>query len=181
MTTIVADHFRDVPVGWDDVAQEGAEEVTARWLFNGMFEKELAACRRGSAANRRGVAQVAAELLEKDAYTGRCKEILLSLFDDPDATRCALDTKVFARKEVLGLPGMAEFVNKFIRSAAFMDDPTWLLLAYDGYPDSLIPHTDSLFAICEVLSGPLVEPNTGICDRPRPRCHVCSSVASQAL
>ena len=56
---------------------------------------------------------------------------------------------------------MAEFVNKFIRSAAFMDDPTWLLLAYDGHPDSLIPHTDSLFAICEVLSGPLVERTRG--------------------
>ena len=49
----------------------------------------------------------------------------------------------------------------FIRSAAFADDPTWLLLAYNDYPGSLIPHADSLFAISEVLSGPLVERTRG--------------------
>ena len=145
----------------EDVAQEGAAEVMARWLFHGMFEKELAACRQGSAANRRGVAHVAAEFLAKDAYTGRCKAILSSIFDDPESTVRAEAATLFARKEVLRLPGMAEFVNKFIRSAAFRDDPRWLLLGYSDYGNSLIPHTDSLFAISEVISGPLVERTRG--------------------
>jgi len=69
----------------DEVAQEGAEEVTARWLFHGMFENELAACRHGSAANRRGVAHIAAAFLAKDTYTERCREMLSSLFNDSDA------------------------------------------------------------------------------------------------
>ena len=41
-----------------DVAREGAAEVTARWLFHGMFEHELAECKGGSVAHRKGVAQV---------------------------------------------------------------------------------------------------------------------------
>ena len=83
------------------MAQEGAEEVTARWLFHGMFEKGLIVCRHGSVANRRGVAHVAAEFLARDTYTERCREILLSLLDDPDTKVRAAAARVFARKEVL--------------------------------------------------------------------------------
>ena len=72
----------------DDVAQEGAEEVTARWLFHGMFEKELAACRRGSAANRRGVAQVAAALLAKGYLHGKMQRDSVVALRRSRCSRC---------------------------------------------------------------------------------------------
>ena len=45
----------------NDVAQEGAEEVTARWLFHDMFTEELGICRNGSTSQRKGIAQVASQ------------------------------------------------------------------------------------------------------------------------
>lgn len=43
----------------EEVVQEGAEEIAARWLFHGMFEEELSACCQGSIPQRKGVAEVA--------------------------------------------------------------------------------------------------------------------------
>lgn len=144
-----------------DVAQEGAEEVTARWLFFGMFEEHLAACKCGSAATRRGVVHIAAAFLTKDIYTDRCRDLLLEFLDDSDATVRSEAARVFAKKDVLRLPAMATFVKRFVNSAAFAEAPRWLLLGLHDHTDRLIPYADSLLAICEVLSGPLVEHTRG--------------------
>lgn len=112
-------------------------------------------------AARRGVARVAVELLVNEAFTEKCSEILLPFFDDPDQAVRAETVKVFGRDGVLRLPGMANLVSGFIKSAAFATGATWLLLRFGEYPDSLIPHADSLLAICQMLSGPLAEQSRG--------------------
>ncbi len=142
----------------DEVAEKGAEEVCARWLFWGLFENELNNCRSGSVAHRKGIAQVASHFVTKEEYTEKCKDLLLPLFDDENAdvrqkTRHAFYNKV----ESLELSGIQPFIQSFIRSQAFRDDPTGILYTFEGYSGSLVSFADSIFTICEEFAGPLAE------------------------
>ena len=68
----------------DEVASQGARQVTARWLFYGYFENEFIECCNGTAAQRRGVADVSASLLKDKKYSRKCQEILCQFMNDPD-------------------------------------------------------------------------------------------------
>lgn len=142
----------------DEIAEKGAEEICARWLFLGLFEKELNQCKGGSVAQRKGIAQVTSHFITKEEYTERCKDLLLPLFNDENAdvrqkTRNAFYNKV----ESLKLSGVQPFIQSFIRSQAFRDDPTGILYTFKKYPESLESFADSIFAICEEFAGPLAE------------------------
>ena len=67
-----------------DVAKEGAREVAARWLFEGYFEYEVENCLRGSAPQRKGLAQVAAHFVAEPEHFDKCKSIIVRLKDDPE-------------------------------------------------------------------------------------------------
>ena len=64
----------------DDVSEQGAKEVTARWLFYEIFEEALAECRKGNISQRKGVAQIASGLLNDEKYSKRCQALLVPLF-----------------------------------------------------------------------------------------------------
>jgi len=137
----------------DEVAEEGAEEVTARWLFHGRFASEVEECRKGRVPHRKGVAKVAAHLLGEEEYTDRCKDLLLPLLSDPEAEVRNEAAKAFCKADVLKRPGMVEFVKTLIASPAFADDPTWLFLALEDYPEPLLPYADVICEAGEVVAG----------------------------
>ena len=142
----------------DEVAEKGAEEVCARWLFWGLFENELNHCRSGTVAHRKGIAQVASHFVTKEEYTEKCKDLLLPLFDDENADVRQKSRHVFYNKvESLELLGIQPFIQSFIRSQAFSDGPTGILYTFEGYSGSLVSFADSIFTICEEFAGPLAE------------------------
>ena len=138
-----------------EVAQEGAEEVTARWLFHGLFKDELDASRYGTTPQRKGVAQMASCLLLKPEYTARCESLLLPLYDDEDAEVRRETSHAFRDKRVLSIPNAQEIVARYIKSRAFADDPSPLMWSLKEFSGSLTPFSGLVLMICEVLAGSL--------------------------
>jgi len=126
----------------DEVAEKGAKEVTARWLFFGLFEEEIERCKTGSAEHRKGIASVASHFIIKQEFTEKWQKARNTFYN---------------KVELLKLSGIQPFVQSFIRSQAFRDDPTGILFSFENYPDSLIPFADSVFTICKEFTDHLAE------------------------
>jgi hypothetical protein len=149
----------------EEVVQEGAEEVTARWLFHGMFVEELKACRQGSTPQRKGVAQVASLFLPKSEYLDRCEELLLPLYEDEDVDVRRETGHAFRGQEVFSLPDAPGMVARYIKSKAFADDPSPLLWSLKEFPGSLTPFSEPILMICEVFSSSLRDPSRDMSTR----------------
>lgn len=140
---------------YEDVAQEGAEEVTARWLFGGMFAEDLKACQQGSIPHRKGVAQVASHFVLQDEYTSRCQDLLVPLFDDPEKAVRQQTVHCLRDKGVFSIPNASEFIGKYVHSQAYLDDPSPLFFAIEEHAGSLTPYSELILSICEVFCGSL--------------------------
>jgi hypothetical protein len=140
---------------YEDVAQKGAEEVTARWLFGDMFAQDLKACQRGSIPHRKGAAQVASHFVLQDEYTSRCQDLLVPLFDDPEKAVRQQAVRCFRNKEVFSVPNASEFIGKYVHSQAYLDDPSPLFFAIDEHAGSLMPYAELILSVCEVFCGSL--------------------------
>jgi hypothetical protein len=162
----------------DEVSQEGAEEVTARWLFHGLFEHELGECRKGTVPQRKGVAQIAAHFLNDEKYAVRCEELLLPLLDDLEKDVRAETLNMFHSKDFPKESIVKEFLKKYIRSKAFADDPSRIVHSLENFPGSFVPLADIIFGICEVFSTTLREKSR---DYGTPMPHTVSDVCSLLL
>jgi hypothetical protein len=149
----------------DDVAKEGARQVTARHLFHGFFKKEFAECRRGTVSQQKGVANIASSLLNKKEYTEKCQELLRQYMNDPVKDVRDKLHGIFRKNTLIWKPEHEEFIKEYIRSQAFADDPhdfTWSLKDFTG---SLIPVAEAIFTACEEFSTTLQEKTRDISSR----------------
>jgi hypothetical protein len=159
----------------EEVAQEGAKEVTARWLFHGLFKQELVECRKGTIPQRKGVAQIASHFLNDEKYSARCQELLLPLLDDPEKDVRAETTNVFRIKTFPNESISKEFLKIYIRSKAFADDPSRIAYSLKEFSGSLVPLAEIIFVICEVFSTTLREKSREAGSRvPHTVSDVCS-------
>lgn len=142
----------------EEVAQEGAEEVTARWLFHESFAVKLHECRTGRLALRKSVAQVSTHFLGEQKFYDRCKELLLPLLTDPDADVRKEISRVFRCGQALKSQTLREFAGTYVRSQAFTDDPNWLLRALGDHPGSLLDFGDIICDACERLMHAATDP-----------------------
>ena len=142
---------------FEEVAKEGASEVTARWLFHGMFALELEACKLGSVARRKGVAQVAAHFLREKEYFRQCRDLLSPFLNDIDAEVRAAASEAFRKGRSLDVPDMPSFCRTFVNSKAFEDDPSNLLYAFQEYTRTLLPYSEAILDVVRIFSGPLLE------------------------
>lgn len=139
----------------DEIAQQGAKEVTGRWLFHGLFEDELEACREGSVPQRKGVAQITSHFVLKPEYSDRCESLLLPLCDDDDA-KVRRETRIaFHNEQIFNLPNARRMVTGYIKSKAFTDDPSPLMWSLEEFSGSLIPFTNLILLICEIFADSL--------------------------
>jgi len=155
---------------YDDVAQEGAEEVTARWLFHGLFEDELAACRDGTVPQRKGLAKMASIFLLKPEYSARCERILLPLYADEDGDVRRETQHAFRDERIFTIPEAQGAVAEYIKSKAFADDPSPLLWSLKEFSGSLKPFSELILLICEAFAGSLRGASNycfGYTNRPR--------------
>ena len=141
----------------DDVALQGARQVTARWLFHGFFEKEFAECLQGSIPQRKGVANVAAALLQDKKYSRQCQDLLRQFLNDPEKEVRDELRGMFRNKDLISDPEYAAFSKEYIESQAFADDPDHFVWALKDLAGSLIHVADAIFTVCEEFSTTLQE------------------------
>lgn len=141
----------------DDVAKEGARQVTARWLFHGFFKKEFADCLKGKVAQRKGVANMATSLIYKKEYSIKCKKILSRSMNDPDKEVRDELRAMFRNRDLLNETEYSKFIRRYIKSQAFADDPDHFVWNLKDFTGNLIPVAETIFAVCEVFSTTLQE------------------------
>jgi hypothetical protein len=162
----------------DEVVFEGARQVTARWLFHGFFEKEFAACCQGTVPQRKGVANVAAALLQDKKYSRQCQKLLRKFMNDPENEVRDELRGMFRNKDFITDVEYAAFVKDYINSQAFADDPDHFVWSLKDLAGSLILVADAIFAVCEALSMTLQEKNRDIGSRYP---HMASEMSSILL
>jgi len=162
----------------EDVAQEGAGQVMARWLFHGFFEKEFAKCCRGSVPQRKGIAKVAVYFLDDRKYSKESWELLFQLLNDPDKEVRDELRRIFRNKDLLVDPEHEAFIKEYIKSQAFADDPDHFVWSLKEFAGSLISIAEVIFSVCEEFSIILKEPSRDIGSRYP---HMASEMSSVLL
>jgi hypothetical protein len=141
----------------DDVAPQGARQVTARWLFHGFFENEFNQCCQGTVPQRKGVADVAAQLLHDKKYSRQCRDLLIQFMNDPEKEVRDELRGIFRNQDLITDTKYAAFVKDYIKSQAFADDPDHFVWSLRDLAGSLISVADAIFAVCEAFSTTLQE------------------------
>lgn len=142
----------------EEVAEGGAAEVCARWIFFDMFQEQLEKCKTGNIAQRKGLARVASHFLLNEKYTERCRQILQPFFDDLEPKVRQKARHVFHNNDkILKMANMIDFTRDYVRTPAFRDDPTGLIFIFENFTDSLIPYSKIILDICTQFCGPLAE------------------------
>ncbi len=149
----------------DELALQGASQVTARWLFHGYFENEFNECCKGTTAQRKGVAKVAMILLKDKNYSRKCQEILCQFMNDPDKDVRNQLHGMFNGNNVFDDPEKQEYVRVYIKSQAFADDPYHFISNIKRLVGNLIPVADAIFAVCEEFSTSLRDKTRDVSSR----------------
>jgi len=138
-----------------DVANTGAEAVTAYYLFYGLFENEFNDCIVGSIPQRKGIAKIAVTFINEEKYAPRCREILGVFFNDPDKDVRNETSRMF-RDKFFESPENLALAKSYINSKAFFDDSLMLHLL-EKHKESLVPYHEIILKICQTISTTLLE------------------------
>jgi hypothetical protein len=142
---------------WDDVAKEGAIQVTARWLFHGVFEKELMLCQTGSIPQRQGIAKVSSELLYDRRYSTACQKLLRFLLNDSAKEVRQKLLGIFHNRDSLSDAAFKPFILDYVASQTFADSPDRFVYFLKKVEGSILYLAETIFAMCEVFSSTLKE------------------------
>jgi hypothetical protein len=140
-----------------DVAEHGASEAVARWLFYDCFDDEVKRCLIGSVPQRVGAARTASHFMKDEQYFDKCRAVIGKLMNDPDeSVRTALQSMLDS-PDILMFEKGVDFARAFVTSKAFHDDPSPFVYALREYEGRVLPFADVLFDVCGEFSGPLKE------------------------
>jgi len=133
----------------DDVALEGARQVTVRWLFHDFFQEEFAACREGTVPQRKGVAGVAVDFLYNKKYSRQCQELLRHFINDSNQEVRSELRGMFRKNDLFSEPEYEIFLKDYIKSQSFADDLDSFVRNLQEFPESLVPVAEGIFAVCK--------------------------------
>lgn len=162
----------------NDVALQGARQVTARWLFHGLLQDEFNQCLQGTVPQRKGVANVAAQLLHDKKYSRQCRDLLLQFMNDPEKEVRDELRDIFRNRDLITDTKYAAFVKDYIKSQAFADDPDHFVWSLRDLAGSLISVADAIFAVCKAFSTTLQEKTRDVGSRYP---HMASEMSSILL
>lgn len=161
----VQSHFNDIgPIiqrmlisPLDEVAKEGATQVTARWLFHNYFEDELLTCKTGTIIQRQGIAVVASQFLDDDKYSEKCQNLLRPLLNDPVKEVRDKIHSPFYKKDSINDAKIQPFILEYIKSKTFIDDADRLVYELQDVEGSVFFLADTIFSMFDVFSSDLKE------------------------
>ena len=141
----------------DDVAKEGATQVTARWLFHRYFEEELLLCQAGTVPQRQGIAEMASHLLHDRKYSERCQRLVRPLLNDPDKEVRQELYGLLHKAGSLGDTALMPFILEYIASLTFADSPDRFVYFLKNVTGSILYLSETIFTMCAVFSSTLKE------------------------
>lgn len=110
-----------------EVSEGGAGEIAARWVFYGIFDDILSDCVKGTLAQRKGVTESFVQLAHKEEHSSKCLPFLAQLANDEAEEVRKVVNVLFRYDQVLEAPGFPEFLQKYIQTQSFRDDPSDLV------------------------------------------------------
>jgi hypothetical protein len=137
------------------VRNTGAAQAALAALEHTEAAPLLESCLAGEADLRLGVARVLGANVANARYRGLCEEALVELFDDPDEEVRKEASKAIRHLRQGGLGELEELGRRYLRSAAFRDDPEAIIFAIDGEempPGELA--MEAVEAVLELLRTP---------------------------
>jgi hypothetical protein len=148
-----------------EIAEEGAMEATARWLFFDLLGDLVEKCLSGTEPQRKGVARIATNFVGEVQYSEKCRQLLLQLGDDGSDEVTGEVSKALQNVRILSLPGINPFLSSFVQTQAFKDSPGGLLHAFDQHPGSLTSFSQEIFTTVSRSIDALRNP------KPKPHSH----------
>ena len=140
-----------------DVSFEGARQVAARYIFHDFFKEEFEKCLKGTVSQRRGPTDVAISLINNRDYSKKCQQILLNFLNDPDKEVRDEFHGIFKEIVLMNDSEYEIFLNEFIRSMTFADDPDRFIWDLKELTGNLVPLSALIFEICKEISTTLKE------------------------
>ena len=138
-------------------ATAGAVQAAASFLVMGQMEEEFKRCLGGTPAQRKGIAQVAASLLQEPEFAEGAKATLLRMSDDEDKEVGRAVAHSFRQLNLLHIESDREAWNRFARSKAFQAEPLYLLHALSRQEGKLLPFADCLLAVGDTFAEELAD------------------------
>lgn len=138
-----------------EVRSTGAAQAALAALENSEAAPLLQHCLTGEADLRLGVAKVLGANVASARYRGLCEDALADLFNDPDEEVRKEASKAIRHLRSGGLDELENLARRFLKSAAFREDPEAIVFAIDG--DELPPvdlAMEAVEAVLELLRTP---------------------------
>jgi len=142
-----------------DIANEGAMEATARWLFFDNLRELAARCVSGTEPQRKGVARIVAHFVAHEDYSEKCKPLMVRLGDDESEDVRKEVGRALRNSRLLNLPGCDAFLTSLAGTRVFRDNSGTLLFAFDQYVGSLVPFSSLVFLTVTSAIDALSQPN----------------------
>ncbi len=139
-----------------EVTENAGTLVAIVWLRSGQLGDLYQRCVEGNAYLRKGVADVAAQLIGEDACRKQCIGLLSDFFDDPDSDVRSQISRVFFHKTF----EYAEAVSlcmAFAKSKAFEEHAAFLLANLGDFPGRVRPYQDVIVAASKRFSEEFAE------------------------
>ena len=136
----------------EDVAIEGAIQVTARWLFHGLFANEFNLCKSGKTIQRQGVAKIASQLLQDKHNSSSCHEVIKLFLDDPQKEVRDELRRLFWNDETLNNDANKPLILAYIKSQTFFDDQDVFIRRLKEFTGSMLFFSEIIFNICDTLT-----------------------------
>ncbi len=136
----------------DDVSIEGAKQVTARWLFHGLFEDEFIFCKSGKKAQRQGVAKATSQLLQEKTVSNFCHDSIKLLLNDPEKEVRDELSRLSWDDAKLNEETNKPLILAYIESKTFLDNQDFFIRKLRNYTGSIFFLSEIIFNICDALS-----------------------------
>ncbi|WP_029631335.1 hypothetical protein [Zavarzinella formosa] len=139
----------------EHAAENGAFWLAVWHLYLGELHPLLESCRRGTAAQRTGVAAAAAGGIGDRRRTTACADLLRELVDDPDEKVQEAAARAFCNVSDADEPEVLDLAIRFAAGPGLASRPFWLMDFLTHHAGSLVPLADLVFAVSRRLSGDL--------------------------
>lgn len=148
---------------FDKVAQEGAAEVTARYLFHGCFENEYQWIRQsGTLAHKKGVVEAATALAQQPIYFERCVSILCDYRDEMEQ-ELRNSAHRWITEKVLSFANAPQCLERYVTDSILKSD-NYLLHHLKKHKASILPFRRVIMKFVDHLTAHLqtaTEPTEG--------------------